>query len=58
MICAQCGHEEDRHCKGGVVHVSQYKGASVNEVKRVCVSRHCLNPLCACVHFIPPTEAK
>lgn len=54
MNCARCDHPESRHCKGGVKHVSQYKGASVNEVIRTCVSRHCLNPLCSCVDFVEP----
>lgn len=56
MICQRCEHDEKRHCKGKVEHVSQYKGASVNEVKRTCVSRHCLNPLCSCVDFVPPKD--
>jgi hypothetical protein len=57
MDCERCGHPTERHCKGGVQHVSQYKGASVNEVKRICVGRHCLNPLCSCVDFVEPNTS-
>lgn len=56
MNCSRCDHPDSRHCKGEITHVSQYKGASVCEVVRVCVSRHCLNPLCSCVDFIAPPD--
>jgi hypothetical protein len=56
MICARCDHPLTKHCPGRVTHVNAYKGN--RETVTVCVSRHCLNPLCSCVDFVEIPEAR
>jgi hypothetical protein len=46
-ICGRCGHKDSRHCKGGEQHSSMRGHGST-----ICVSRHCLEPLCSCVEFV------
>jgi len=59
MKCEFCNHEDKDHCKGGELHSDHKEDARMVEIKyrkgsRVCVSRHCDQPLCCCLAFIAP----
>jgi len=58
MNCQFCTHPESAHCPGGVAHLSRKNdGGSAETHTTVCVSRHCTNPLCCCVRFVPERVA-
>lgn len=55
MSKCECDHAEKDHCKGGVAH-SYYKDTmrmAKNPRSHTCVSRHCEQPLCDCLDYIP-----
>lgn len=55
MLCT-CTHTEREHCKGGVEHVAykvkQGERARADQLS-ICSTRHCSQPLCTCVDFMP-----
>lgn len=57
-LCRRCTHPLTAHCKSEQLHTDHKEDSRMVEPKWrkgnvICHTRHCLNPLCSCVDFIP-----
>lgn len=59
VLCAHCGHDEHKHCAGNIQHATwkseRQQDGRAKEMS-MCVSRHCGEPLCDCVDYIPSAK--
>jgi len=52
-ICNRCKCPFSHHCIGGVTHPWREKdGGAKGHIG--CEYKHCENPMCSCVEFVPP----
>ena len=56
--CGYCNHLLSEHCPGFVAHACHKEESRMMEVRwrkgtLVCKTKHCNNPLCDCIGFVP-----